>query len=314
MYLTAEQRALLRSATILYSSENYTGVRHASEFQNFYLRRPVLGVPHDVKIHKYRRDTNSSETLPDTSHDGRILDHLADGEWLQAQRALRAWKHDIRPRDTSERDLIDGVWTWRGQGRLTNAFKGKGYPKDIAFLLTVLIVIGHLSASQREVQSYCDTYIGMDCSGFVNNYFIARGRGGDNASSRNRTISTLAASSRQLAEIPRDPTDHIVSWTVPLHPHRPGSHIAVINGWESRRPDRLSVSEPGASVGGLRTTVYRCVSGPDSHGIWRFYSEARKKEQRLLLALPLGAQRADPDTSRGGGGSSSSAPGHRSLS
>lgn len=290
MELTEEQLALLRSATLLYRSESYSSIGDAARFQQYYLKRPVwmsstAGIQY-VRIHKYRRDTENDASSPDTHGDGRILDHLALAAWRQAQEALRTWNGRVQPRDSSERNLVDRVWRWRGEGRLTNVFNGKAYPKDIGFLLTVLIVIGHLPANPIDVQRYCDMHIGMDCSGFVNNYFIARGHAADNRRSRNVLIRRLAASSRQLNAIPASPADHILAWTRNLNiGTEPGSHIAVINGWEAR-PDRLRVSESGASVRGLRTTIYHRVSGPDSHNVWRFYSEARGNEQRLLLALP----------------------------
>lgn len=48
---------------------------------------------------------------------------------------------------------------------------GKGSPDDMEDVLCTGIETGVLSADQAKVQSWADTYLGVDCTGFVGNYF-----------------------------------------------------------------------------------------------------------------------------------------------
>ncbi len=48
---------------------------------------------------------------------------------------------------------------------------GKGSPQDMEDVLCAGIQTGVLPADQTKVQAWADTYIGVDCTGFVCNYF-----------------------------------------------------------------------------------------------------------------------------------------------
>jgi hypothetical protein len=53
---------------------------------------------------------------------------------------------------------------------LVRTFVGKGTPGDIAGTLRLALRYGLVKPDTASLQAYCDTYIGLDCSGFVGNY------------------------------------------------------------------------------------------------------------------------------------------------
>lgn len=104
--------------------------------------------------------------------------------------------------------------------RLQRIFLGRGTPAEIAFALGLLAQAGRIQAFapgvslQVALQSYCDTYIGVDCSGFANGYFSAIGLRDEPADTPNDRpgISDHARWGRRLREIPGRVLDHTFCW------------------------------------------------------------------------------------------------------
>ena len=53
---------------------------------------------------------------------------------------------------------------------IVRTFVGKGTPGDIAGTLRLALRYGLVKPDTASLQKYCDTYLGLDCSGFVGNY------------------------------------------------------------------------------------------------------------------------------------------------
>jgi hypothetical protein len=134
---------------------------------------------------------------------------------------------------------------------IARAFYGKGSPEDCAVALRH--AIRYERTSPERLQDYCDRVarIGLDCSGFVNNYFRAIRR-----ITQDRNIADYARGTARdsLADIqPRD----VLVWTntqgqVLAHPH---AHIAVVES----APDASGhavVVESASSLGGLTHSTY----------------------------------------------------------
>lgn len=134
---------------------------------------------------------------------------------------------------------------------VARAFYGKGSPDDCAVTLRHAIRYGR--AQPEQLQHYCDRVarIGLDCSGFVNNYFRAVG-----TINQDRTIAQYALGTARddLGDIrARD----VLVWTdshgrVLAHPD---AHIAVVNTPPNNRGQAVVV-ESASSLGGLTHSTY----------------------------------------------------------
>jgi hypothetical protein len=134
---------------------------------------------------------------------------------------------------------------------IARAFYGKGSPEDCATALRYALRYGRTQANQ--LQHYCDkvALIGLDCSGFVNNYFRAIGR-----IRADRNIETYAQGTLRDEVSAVQPDDvlvwsdsrgHVLPW--------PHAHIAVV----ASAPDRAgqaTIVESAASMGGLTHSTY----------------------------------------------------------
>ena len=111
---------------------------------------------------------------------------MNDGE-LRAQAASKAkdallaqvmleikWKNYASPPAT-----FTVGWSSYQKEAVTRAFTGKGSPDQISDVLRLAHRFGFISNSARKppqglalsAQQYCDKYLGLDCNGFVSNYF-----------------------------------------------------------------------------------------------------------------------------------------------
>lgn len=181
-----------------------------------------------VDVHIYRQ-TSAAAVLPEK-------DALVGAVDQELRRAGGLRLIDV---DRSHRQMI------------ARAFYGKGSPEDCAIALRHAIRYGR--AQPERLQHYCDQVarIGLDCSGFVNNYFRAI-----QTISQDQNISQYAQGTARnaVAEIvARD----VLVWTnaqgqVLSHPH---AHIAVVDS----APDsqgRGVVVESASSLGGLTHSTY----------------------------------------------------------
>ncbi len=134
---------------------------------------------------------------------------------------------------------------------IANAFYGKGSPEDCAVALRHAVRYGRTRPEQ--LQNYCDrvAQIGLDCSGFVNNYFRAIGR-----IQQDRNIPDYAHGTTRDAFAEIQARDVLV-WAnsqgqVLAHPH---AHIAVVDSVADNQGHAVVV-ESASSLGGLTHSTY----------------------------------------------------------
>ncbi|TBW33718.1 CHAP domain-containing protein [Siculibacillus lacustris] len=95
------------------------------------------------------------------------------------------------------------AWFRQYKERIRTAAMGKGSPEDYGLALQWALYENHIqNPSQTTVQSYFDQNMGIDCSGFVTNYLIARGKKPDSQSVQR---DTSAASYFSAAKAVNDP-------------------------------------------------------------------------------------------------------------
>jgi hypothetical protein len=137
------------------------------------------------------------------------------------------------------------------RGMIARAFYGKGSPDDCAMALTYALAYGR--TQPYRLQQYCDSVakIGIDCSGFVNNYFRTINR-----ISEDRIIPKYSKGPARDNITEMQATDVLI-WTdnqgnVLINPR---AHIAILN----TRPDgqgRAVVVESASSLNGLTRSTY----------------------------------------------------------
>jgi hypothetical protein len=83
-------------------------------------------------------------------------------------------------------------WFQANKERIQTAAMGKGSPHDYELALEWAVRSNKIpTVNQGTIQTYCDEHLGIDCSGFVTNYLVARG---SMAYSSNTVRNTSAAS------------------------------------------------------------------------------------------------------------------------
>ncbi|MBL8228671.1 MAG: hypothetical protein JNL98_09345 [Bryobacterales bacterium] len=116
------------------------------------------------------------------------------------------------------------------RGMLQMAYSGKGFPEEYELALEFAAGTGQCGAFPEiaGIQAHCDTHFGIDCSGFVNAYFLRKHR---QPHSEAKSIA-----SRERAGIPRKSIqdvqmDDCLLWTTEDGAllENPG-HIAVVHG------------------------------------------------------------------------------------
>jgi len=134
---------------------------------------------------------------------------------------------------------------------IARAFYGKGSPDDYSIALKHALRYGR--TPPHRLQHYCDNVakIGIDCSGFVNNYFRIINR-----ISHDRNIPQYSTGTARDNITEMQATDVLI-WTdnqgnVLINPR---AHIAILN----TRPDgqgRAVVVESASSLNGLTRSTY----------------------------------------------------------
>jgi hypothetical protein len=134
---------------------------------------------------------------------------------------------------------------------ISRAFYGKGSPDDCAIALKHALRYGRTHPDR--LQQYCDQVgkIGIDCSGFVNNYFRAIGK-----VTHDRNIAQYAHG-RARDDLASMQTGDVLIWTNShghIHTH-PRAHIAILNSAPDRQGHAVVV-ESAHSLGGLTHSTY----------------------------------------------------------
>jgi hypothetical protein len=190
-----------------------------------------------------------------------------------------------------EKDAIVSALSWRlRQARglrmidispehrmmVARAFYGKGSPEDCKIALEHAIRFNRVRP--ERIQEYCDRIgrIGIDCSGFVNNYFLAKG-----IISQAKNISHYTSGKDRKSLLDIQPDDVII-WTN-RHGHvktHPEAHIALVHS----PPDlqgHATIVESAHSLHGLTHSSYIFsmtspgvfrVQRPSGHGFVKVYS------------------------------------------
>ena len=244
-----------------------------------------------VRIHKYRIDRADPDFADPNK---RILDQDADAELRHARGHLRRWCQQDGEVSQELRNRIRQIVR---EGRLTNTFSGKGSPKDMSLFLTTLSISGRIrdalpaSAAKPErlrIEDYADRFVGVDCSGFVNNFFIASAHYSDNLRNRNMPIRRYGQQINRFHFLPDRPQSFMLVW-------ESMRHIAAIQDWGPGSwisGSTLRVIESAASFGGLRNSLYDIVRPPElteANPVW----QVRRREQpgggthRVFMVAPL---------------------------
>ncbi len=125
------------------------------------------------------------------------------------------------------------AWFNTNKERIRNAAMGKGAPRDYELALEWAVRSRKISiVSQRTLQTYCDDYLGIDCSGFVTNYLIACGK----KTYSNTTVrNTGAASYYNVANALNDPATvrqgDLLVWMDGNTVKRNPGHVAVVESY-----------------------------------------------------------------------------------
>ena len=136
--------------------------------------------------------------------------------------------------------------------QIAKAFYGKGAPEDFAVALAYALRIGRTAPG--GLQNYCDrrAKLGVDCSGFVNAYFLKTGR-----------ISAERPISRYERGILRASQDDIQALDVLIWQN--SSHIAVIDHViANSNPRKMVVVESAESKDGLSISEYTVLQVRDN--------------------------------------------------
>ncbi|NLI80253.1 MAG: hypothetical protein GX443_00995 [Deltaproteobacteria bacterium] len=155
---------------------------------------------------------------------------------------------------------------------LFQPFQGKGSPGQIAAALAWAARSGAIkgtgvggSLKEKDLQAFCDSYVGIDCLGFVNNYFLASGR----LQGRHRDIPVYYAKGRKLARESASDViqSDILIWMVKKDKafsmkNNPG-HIALVEKVQGTGSWEVVESHGGK---GLDHNVYSVLQEPEKTG------------------------------------------------
>lgn len=279
----------LRRALLLYSSVGPDPALTPVQLKSRYENLPVILSDNTVakfRVHKYR--INEADPPQPGS---RIRHAAATREWGDAASHLRGWTRGRGSISAEVREAI--VQRVRGTA-IRTTFNGKGSPSHISLCLTALSVSGRMaralpgSAARSErdrITEYIDTFVGIDCSGYVNNYFIAAGHYANSAENRNVPIRhSYGAPNNRMHFLPDRPQTFMLVWT-------DFQHIAMIHDWGPGGYEvDMRVIESASSLGGLSDTIYevRRAPEPGDDPIWQVFSRARSQDHEVYMAAPIG--------------------------
>lgn len=154
-----------------------------------------------------------------------------------------------------------------GEGRIMRAFNGKALPEEMILTCQLAVITGVQPAD--HIDRWASTHFGLDCSGFVNSYFVATGR-----LREHRTILAHAApESVRIRRIEAIDALSLLIWADAggQVKARPG-HIAIVDHWADRRGRKLMVVESSGSFSGLHTGQYEIIADPTETrrtALWR---------------------------------------------
>jgi hypothetical protein len=243
-------------------------VATATELEKLYRSLPVdtgNGQWVHIDIHCYRNNSSTSQ-----AHQT----HTAKNEAMKPLIAkIRAQsKKDLHLKKTPTSSQVTVAWPgaeyWPYElgyhpdylsinvSAITRTFVGKGSPSDIAFTLNLATIFGMVKPDVASVQSYCDAYIGLDCSGFVTNFAnIVLNADID-------VMNKSATSYRDPANVRRKEIGAIQPFDAMAWAHT--NHVAVIDALDMDWLRLVANKRADGSLKGMRVLV---VESNGSHGL-----------------------------------------------
>jgi len=167
-----------------------------------------------------------------------------------------------RPRPGPPRGVIDPFTSdleYVDLEEVNRCFENKGAPEDVADMLRLacgLGVVQKLMGCEGEpvtpglLISFCDRYVGIDCTGFAGNYFRAIGLAEPGPCT---PVYAFAPSERRKCRLDDVRARDVLVW---LENDQPGDRVAIID-----RVGRIDRDESGAVTAVECTVVESCPDG-----------------------------------------------------
>lgn len=112
---------------------------------------------------KEKKEALKLDNSPEAIRRKKRIRHHATSHLAPKSKVRMAWEKSLNAKDSEARDAV----RW--------AYNGKGRPEDYEYALMIAAATGLCGNSKGALQTYCDKHLGLDCSGFVNAYFQAKG-------------------------------------------------------------------------------------------------------------------------------------------
>jgi hypothetical protein len=185
-------------------------------------------------LQQYRQITVSAPLDDETQRVCRVAQHRIQlrkyfmMNWTDGTEQRRDYNHTTRGSRNNE-------WFQQNKERIRNAGMGKGAPQDYALAMEWAVRSGKVAnPTAAALQQYMDDRLGIDCSGFVTNYLVAKGK---KVYSANTVRNTGAASYYQVNRAVNDPLDvrqgDVLVWMRGGRVLTGPGHVALV---ESYRP------------------------------------------------------------------------------
>lgn len=135
---------------------------------------------------------------------------------------------------SSDTNSIRGTLQAKGDA-LARVGYGKGSPSDYVAALQWAL-LNDKAGSQEELQEFCDSNLGIDCSGFVTNYLLATGKRTFKQNTAGRDPNwTNAASYYNVANAVNDPhtirRGDLLVWMTGNSVKRSPGHVALVESY-----------------------------------------------------------------------------------
>jgi len=185
----------------------------------------------------------------------RITGRVQSGDTIEAPRDKQSeWYAALRNRPINKQAMM-------------RSMSGRGAPEEIEMTLEAAVACGRIQSSDTSIQGFIDKYMGLDCAGFVGNYFKAIGfswsGGGDNPtpgpSTPPRGYASKGTCRSSGAEVA---TCDVILF--PQGPEREHEHVAIVGHVLSG--GLLTVCESSGSFG-LSCRHYRLTGESQPMGV-----------------------------------------------
>lgn len=169
---------------------------------------------------------------------------------------MMSWKvgsEQLKDYNTVTKGSKSVAWFKEHAEGIRTAAMGKGAPKDYEAALEWAVMSKQIpTPTAAAIQAYCDSHLGIDCSGFVTNYLIANGKKSDSDTTRR---NTGAESYYQASRAVNDPLHvrqgDLLVWMTGNAVKRGPGHIAVVESYSplSKTGGNMRVVEATGAAG-----------------------------------------------------------------